>query len=109
MSYFYSHLIGIEIIIIALDELNLSDKHKEHLAALIDSTIHQAVLSIIFAKLDPKDRWIFIEKFQADMADKELMNFLSDKIDNIETEITMVVEELKMDLLEDIKEAKKHG
>lgn len=109
MSYFYSHIIEIESILVKLDEMDLSDSQKKHLSALIDSTIHQTVLDLILSKLSSADKKSFVEKLEEDQGDKKLMDFLSVKIENIEDEIKTAVKELKTELHEDIKESKKHG
>lgn len=109
MSRFYSHLIEIESIIIKLDEMDLTDDQKTHLASLVDSTIHQTVLDIILSKLSDADKEAFLHRLKQDPEDKELMDFVNTKVDGIEKEITEAVNKLKEELHEDIKEAKKHG
>lgn len=109
MAYFYSHLVEIESITLKLDELNLSDSQKKHLASLIDSTIHHTILDIIFSKLSEKDKELLVEKIKNDPEDKEIMKILNEKVENIETEIKEAVSKLKKQLHEDIEGAKKHG
>ncbi len=106
MAYFYSHLIEIETIIVHLDEMELDDHHKEHLAALIDSSVHHTVLDVILSKLSEEDRQLFLEKLYKNPEDKELMNFLKTRFRTIEEDIQSAVKELKEELHEDIKEAK---
>ncbi|KKS68923.1 hypothetical protein A3A14_03360 [Candidatus Daviesbacteria bacterium RIFCSPLOWO2_01_FULL_43_38] len=115
MSRFYAHIVEIESLIIALDELDLSTEQKSQLAELVDSTIHHTVLDIIFSKLSEEDKAVFAARLQADPDDeqgsskknKELMKFVNDKVEGIEDEITEAVRKLKEELHEDIKEAKK--
>lgn len=109
MAYFYSHLVEIESITLALSEMNLSDSQKKHLASLIDSTIHHEVLDIIFSKLSEQDKEMLVNKIKENPEDKEIMEILNDKVGNIEEEIKEAVIKLKKELHEDIKEAKKHG
>lgn len=109
MAYFYSHLVEIDSITLALDEMNLSDTQKKHLASLIDSTIHHEVLDIIFSKLSLKDKEMLMHKIKKNPEDKEIMKILNEKVDNIESDIKEAVIKLKMQLHEDIKEARQHG
>lgn len=109
MSYFYSHLIEIESIIIKLDEMGLSEDHKKHLAHLLDSTIHQTVLDLILSKLPEQEKLIFLGKIKENPADKNLMDFINTKVENIEDEIKEAAKKLKEELDEDIKRAKKGG
>jgi len=107
MSYFYSHIIEIESIIVKLGEMDFSGEQKLHLACIVDSTIHQSVLDIILSKLSDKDKIIFLQQLKKDPQDKKIMEFLSDKVGGIEDEIIEVVEKLKTDLHQDIEEAKR--
>ncbi len=109
MAYFYSHLVEIESITLALDEIDLSASQKKHLASLIDSTIHHEVLDIIFSKLSEQDKEMLMNKIKENPEDKEIMKILNKKVENIEDEIKEAVSKLKEELHEDIKEAKKHG
>lgn len=107
MSYFYSHIIEIESVISALDELNLKDDHKSHLASLIDSTIHQTILDVILSKLSSDDKKAFLWRLRENPQDKKLLEFLNDKIDNVEEEIRQAVKEVKKELHKDIKQAQR--
>lgn len=109
MAYFYSHLVEIESVTLALDELNLSDSQKKHLASLIDSTIHHTILDIIFSKLSEEDKEMLMNKIKNDPEDKEIMKILNEKIKDIEIEIKEAVSKLKKELHEDMEGVKKHG
>lgn len=107
MKFFYSDLIKIDTVITELDGLGLSEEQKMHLAVLLDSTLHYTVLDVILSKLTKEDQVVFIIQLKENAEDRIVLDFLSDKINNLEEEITTVVEELKVSLLEDIKEAVK--
>lgn len=106
MKYFYSHIIDIESILVDLNEIGLTDEQKIHLTSLVDSTIHQIVLDIILSKLSEKDRILFVNKLKADPESRELWQFISLRIENIDIEIKKAVKDLKGQLHEDIKEVK---
>lgn len=105
---FYSKLVEVDSLIIALDELDLSQEEKLHLASLLDSTIHHTILDVILSKLGPEDKKTFLERFNSDPENEELLDFLKDKVEDIDDEITKAAKQLKEELHEDIKEAR-HG
>lgn len=109
MSYFYSHLVEIETITGKLDEIDMDQKQRRHLAALIDSTIHQEVLDIIFSRLSESDKLLFIENFKNNPENPEIMELLNEKAGDIENEIKEAVEKIKKELHEDIETAKRGG
>lgn len=106
MKYFYSHIIEIETVVSQLDEIDLNQDQKNHLAYLVDTTIHHTVLDTIFAQLPVEEHAYFVEKLKMNPEDKEIMDFLISKLDNIENQIIRSVEELKKELHKDLKEAK---
>lgn len=106
MKYFYSDIVEIEEILVKLDELNLTDEQKIHLSALVDSTLHHTILDLILSKLSDTDKKAFLHRLQEDPENRQLMEFLTDKIDGIEDEITRAVKKLKEELHEDLKEAR---
>lgn len=105
MRYFYSHIIDIESIIVELDEMELSDNEKSHLAFLIDSAIHSSVLDAIMSQLSEEDKKLFIKHLNSASHEKTL-EFLNSKVDNIEEKIKQSAEEIKKELHKDLKEAK---
>ena len=106
MLYFYSHIIEVETIVAELDSLELTESQRMHLAVLIDSTIHYTVLDIILSKLSEEDKITFIIRLKENPKDQSLLDFLSEKVEDLEQEIKIIVEELKQTFLEDIKEVK---
>jgi len=109
MKYFYSHLVEIETITEKLDELDMTPSQKKHLADLIDSTIHQEVLDIIFSRLSDQDKLLFIEELKNDPTNPEIVKLLNEKVEGIEDEIKEAVIKIKKELHEDMETAKKDG
>lgn len=103
---FYSHLIEIQDIFIALDELEFSEKEKIHLGSLVDSALHNLILDEIFSHLEAQDRQAFLNHLNTGNHDK-IWLFLNSKVEDIEGKIKTVSKELKIKLHEDIKEAKR--
>lgn len=109
MAYFYSHLVEIGEIMEKLDGLDMTDAQKKHLADLIDSTIHQEILNIIFARLSDNDKLLFIEQLKNDPTNPEIMKLLNEKAADIEDEIKEAVKKIKKELHEDVETAKRGG
>lgn len=106
MKHFYSHLIEVDTLIIELDSMDLSEKEKLHLAALIDTNLHHAILDAIFSQLSDGDKTVFLE--QLDSKDhKRIWRFLNEKIDKVEEKIKLAAKNLKEELHKDIKKAHK--
>ncbi|MDO8429021.1 MAG: hypothetical protein Q7S88_00125 [Candidatus Daviesbacteria bacterium] len=105
MSYFYSHIIEIESVIIKLDELNLDESQKKHLASLLDSIIHHEILNLVLSKLTDSEKSVFIRKMQENPKNRELLNFLNDKSSGIEKEIKTAASDIIKDFHKDIEEA----
>ena len=104
--YFYSHLIQIESLTADLDQIELSEDEKKHLAQLADANIHQAVLETILSELTEQEKIIFFEHLKKSDHDK-LWKLLNERVDKIEEKITKAADDVKSELKEDIIEAKK--
>lgn len=104
--HFYHHLIEIDSLFLAMDELDFSDSQRLHLSRLIDANLHHSVLDVILSQLDESDKKLFMHHLGRDDQSKiwELLNQRSEKI---EEKIRAVVSEVKEELHQDIHEAKK--
>lgn len=107
MKYFYSHLINLEPILTKLEEIELNEKQKHHLASLVDSLVHHHVLDQVLSALEGKDQVIFLQMFHQDSKNPRIMDFLTLKIENIAGLIIGTVEKLHLEFITDIEEAKK--
>lgn len=105
MKQWYTHLTKIESINIEIDKMGLSDQEKMELAQLVDSSLHHTILDAVFSQLQEQDKRIFIMHLREDNHDK-IWQFLNEKVDRIEHKIKEVAEDLRQQLLKDIKEAK---
>ncbi len=106
MKYFFSHLIEIESINKSLDEMDLSDEERLRLAELIDSSLHHTILDVILSELNDQDKRVFMQHITSNDHDK-IWQFLNKKVDDVEVKVKKVVEELKNQLHNDLKEAKR--
>jgi len=106
MKFFYTKLVNIETLISNLDELDLSAGEKAHLANLVDSSLHSAILDEILSNLSPEDKKLFLEKLETEKDHDKILEFLNEKIENVEDRVKKVSEQLVSELHEDIKQAK---
>lgn len=106
MKQFYTHLIEIDSIIIELDKMDLSPEQKEHLADLLDSSLHHTILDAIMSELKEEDKKIFLKHALEDNHEK-IWEFLNGRVDNIEDKIKKAADDLKVELHKDIQESKK--
>ena len=104
-TFFYTHLIEIESIIVELDKLDLSDEQKAHLAGLIDSSLHHTILDAVLSELSPQDKKVFLNHLKEDDHSK-IWKFLNEKVDNIEEKVKKAADDLKLQLRKDLKEAR---
>ena len=107
MAYFYTKYIVIEELIEELHSLDLSDEERHHLASLVDSSLHHAILDEILSNLNDADKKIFLTKMNENPKDEKLMDFLNEKVENIEGKIKKGAEDLVAEMHKDIKEAEK--
>lgn len=103
---FYTHLIEVESIVVELDQLNLADHEKKHLAELVDANLHNTILDAVLSELKEEDKEKFLKHLQAEEHEK-IWEHLNDKVDNIEEKIKKAASDLKEQLHKDIKEAKR--
>lgn len=109
MNFFYSHLIEIESIIDELNNMELFEDQKHHLATLIDSTFHYTILDLILSNLSDGDKRQFLHQLRVNPEDEKLMKFLNKKIEGIERRVQEAAAALKEELYQDLKEAKRYG
>ena len=105
MNKFYSHLIEVESLVIELDQMDLTDEQKTHLATLVDSSLHHAILDAILSQLTDVDKRVFVS-YLNEGTHERIWKFLNEKIDGVEEKIKKASEDLKLELHKDLKEAK---
>lgn len=107
MTFFYSRVIVIESIIKELHQMDLSDEERAHLASLVDSSLHSAILHEILSHLSEQDKRAFIKLLSEDLDGERIWEFLNVRVDKIEEKIKKAADDLTQDLHKDIKEAKR--
>lgn len=105
--YFFYKIINIDFLLEELHGLDLKDQHKQHLAALLDSTLCHAILDEILTNLKTQDKKIFLKKINEDPHSSQLLEFLNQKVEGIEEKIKKVADDLIRQMHQDVKEAKR--
>lgn len=108
MTYFYSHLVRIEPVLIKLDRLQLSDEQKVHLGEILDSTIYNTVLDLIFSNIGDKDKEAFMQMIGEEKEKELLLEFLNARIDNVEKQIYDTIDQLIQEFNGDIDSLNKN-
>lgn len=106
MKYFFSEYIVIESLLEQLHDMDLSEEERHHLASLIDSSLHHAILDEVLSNLSEGDKKLFLKMLDEDQEGEKLKGFLESRIDNIEEKVKKVSDDLVEEMHKDIKEAK---
>lgn len=106
MNYFYTKYIVIENLIEEFHQMDLSKEEQHHLALLVDSSLHHAILDEILSNLSEQDKKLFLKSLKEDPENEKLMDFLKDKVEGVEEKIKKVADDLVKEMHEDIKKAK---
>lgn len=104
--FFYTKLITVEPLLIEMESLNLSQEEREHLSELIDSSLHHTILDQILSNLNEEDKRVFLMRLSKNPEDETLLEFLNQKVENIEDGIKKVSDELIAKMHKDLKTAK---
>lgn len=107
MAYFFYKIINIEFLLEELHTLKLEDKHKHHLAAILDSCFYHVILDEILTHLNEEDKKLFLKKVNEDPGSHGLLEFLNSRVEGIEEKIKKAADELISRMYKDIKVAKK--
>lgn len=98
---FYHQAIETESVVVRLQEMELSEDERSHLIALIDSSLHHAILDAVLSELSTADKKLFLKELANDDHDA-IWNFLRLRIEGIEGKVSKVADDLKKELHEDI-------
>ena len=98
---FYSHLVNIEAVYFSLHALDMNEKEKQDLMAIVESSVHHLVIDTVLSELPEKDK----EKFMTHLVandDAAVWKLLRKNTKDIDKKIVKAVEELKKELRQDI-------
>jgi|SRR3989338_9887899 len=104
-KHFYTHIVEIDSLYSALDEMDLNSQEKHELILIVESHIHQVVVDTVLSELSEEDKKMFL-MYLAHNRHDEVWEHLKKNIENVEGKIRKAVDDLKKDLHTDIKESK---
>ncbi len=104
-KHFYTHIVEIDSMFIALDLLDIKKEEREELIVIIESSVHHVVLDTVLSQLSEEDKKTFLSHVHSEKHDA-VWELLQGKTKNIEKKILKAVEKLKKDLHRDITKAK---
>lgn len=104
-KHFYSHIIEIDSVFVAMDLLDMEKHEREELILIVESSVHHVVMDIVLSQLSEPDKKVFLSHMMEDRHD-DIWDLLNAKTKHIETHIRKGVDKLKDDLHKDITRAK---
>lgn len=105
---FYDHLIEFEEVEIELKKLELTREERHELERLIDSMVHHKVVGRILTHLSAEHHEEFLDRYHKKPYDPTLLAWINQRIeDSVEKHVKQEIQELKKELLEDIRSSKK--
>ncbi len=105
-KHFFSHLVEVSTLDVEIDALDLSQKEKKEIKALIDESIYHTVLDAILSELSEKDKKEFLSHVVSEDHEK-IWGFVNKKVLFIEEKIKKAAKDIKKEIHKDIKSSKK--
>lgn len=96
---FFDHLLVLEEVEVFINRKPISKEEKEELWKLIDGVIQTRVMDVVLTKLPRKHHEEFLEKFSSFPHDERLLEYLKEKVEDIEEEIKKEVKLLEKDFV----------
>lgn len=108
MKIFYSHLVVIDDLTAELDRWLIPAEEKAEMLQLIEETLHNHALNVILNHLPGHKHQLFLENFEKNPDNVELMTMLKSEIkEDIEAAIKLQAERIKKELLLEIHRSRK--
>lgn len=103
---FYDHLIVLEEVEIQIASSNLDRKEKGEIQQMIEELVHYRVMAKILDHLPRQHHKEFLKQFHKAPYHEGILQFLKEKLENIEALIKEEILTLEKELLADIKSPK---
>lgn len=104
-KHFYTHLISLEPITIALNEMPMTNEERWELITIAESHVHITIIDVVLSDLSTEDKKKFLEHM--DHHDHTTTwNFLQEKTKDVEKKIKKASENVIKELLDDITDKK---
>lgn len=96
---FFDHLVVMERIELHINKNSASNEEKAELWNLVDDIVQTRVMDVILTKLPSKHHDEFLEKFSNFPHDERLLDYLKEKVEDIELEIQKEVKSLESEFM----------
>lgn len=106
IKHFYSFLVEHETVELELNNLDISKKEKEHLVAIVESSMHITVVDTVLSELSEKDKKIFLQNLKSKNHDN-VWKHLHEKTEKIEKKIVKAIGELTKELRKNLVDVRK--
>lgn len=107
-KHFYSHLVETSSISLELGDMDLTQDERIELVSLAQSQLHHVIIDIILSELSDEDKKQFLHHLHNN-EHEDIWRLLNKKAKGIEEKIRTAAQDLKKELHEDIREAKKNS
>jgi hypothetical protein len=104
-KHFYDHIVSVNSIEIELNNLGLLEKERVELLSIAENTIHYTVLDIALTNIKEEHKEEFVKHVNNEDHEKA-WKLLKEKTDGIEEKIRKAADQLKKELISDIKNLK---
>lgn len=98
---FYDHLIILTDLEIKISGLGLEPEEREELGQLVEETVHYRILTRILDSLPQENHEEFLDFFHQAPYEENLLDYLKEKIEDIEEIIKKEIKDLEQSLLEE--------
>jgi hypothetical protein len=99
---FYDNLVILSDLEVKISSLGLEPEEKEALSQLVEETVHFRVLTVILNALPQEHHQEFLDSFHQAPHEENLLEYLKEKIEDIEEVIKKELKDLEQSLLEDL-------
>ncbi len=99
---FFDHLIKIERLEEQLVQLDVAEEEMRELREIVDGLIQQRVVEVILDVLHEDHHHVFISRMHLAPADPEILVWLKEQVADIEERITLAIQKLEDELLEEL-------
>ncbi len=96
---FFDHLVVMEQVEVHINRNSASLEEKAELWNLVDGIVQTRIMDVILTKLPSKHHDEFLEKFSNFPHDERLLEYLKEKVEDIEEEIQKEVKSLESEFV----------
>jgi hypothetical protein len=104
-KHFYTNLVETTDITLEIAQMDLTPNERVHLISLMEANIHSVVVKKVLSELPNEDKKVFLKNLTSSDHAKTWEHLKKTSFD-MEEKIKSAIEELKKELIDDIKSTK---